>query len=236
MSLTGDRFQKTAGVAQLSRDGRDRLNAIPGVEDFRPPPAACPSKASSACLSPSSGGRSTPPKDEPGAGWMSASPDYYKLFKIPILRGREFNDSDTATSPHVMLINEALAKEFFPKQNPVGQQILIGHGVGPQFEEPARQIVGVVGDTHDGGLGRDPGAMMIVPAHRRSLTPSPRSMRESCRCVGQCAPTATRTMPSPPIAEQLRLASGGFPVTQVRTMDELVVPLHLARDASTCCC
>ena len=40
---------------------------------------------------------------------------------------------------------------------------MIGHGVGPEFEEPARQIVGVVGNTHEGGLGRDPGSLMIVP-------------------------------------------------------------------------
>ena len=94
---------------------------------------------------------------------MSASPDYYKLFRIPILRGREFTDQDTTGAPGVALINEALAKQFFPNENPVGQQIVIGHGVGPEFEEPARQIVGVVADTHDGGLGRDPGPLMIVP-------------------------------------------------------------------------
>ena len=94
---------------------------------------------------------------------MSASPDYYKLFRIPVVRGREFSDKDTTAAPGVVLVNEALAKQFFPNQNPVGQQILIGHGVGPDFEEPARQIVGVVGNTHEGGLGRDPGPLMIVP-------------------------------------------------------------------------
>ena len=94
---------------------------------------------------------------------MSASPDYYKLFKIPVLRGREFTDQDTVGAPGVALVNEKLAKQFFPNQNPVGQQIVIGHGVGPDFEEPARQIVGVVADTHEGGLGRDPGPLMIVP-------------------------------------------------------------------------
>ena len=94
---------------------------------------------------------------------MNASPDYYKLFKIPILRGREFTEHDTASAPGVVLINEALEKQYFPKENPIGQQILIGEGVGPAFEEPARQIVGVVGNTHDGGLARDPAPLMIVP-------------------------------------------------------------------------
>ncbi len=162
MSLTGARFDKTAGSAQLSHDGRERLNAIPGVE----------ASASTCCL-PIQGqfglpftivGRPVDPsKGPPGSGWMNASPDYYKLFRIPILRGREFTDRDTATAPGVVLINEALAKQYFPKENPVGQQIVIGKGVGPEFDEPPRQIIGVVGNTHDGGLSRDPFPLMIVP-------------------------------------------------------------------------
>ena len=149
-------------MAQLSHEGRQRLNAIPGVEE----------SAFTCCL-PIQGqfglpftmvGKPVDPsKGPPGAGWMSASPDYYKLFRIPVLRGREFTDQDTAGAPGVALINEALAKQFFPKENPVGQQIVIGHGVGPDFEEPARQIVGVVANTHEGGLSREPGPLMIVP-------------------------------------------------------------------------
>ena len=152
MSLTGARYEKTAGVAQLSQEGRERLNAIPGVED-----------AATTCCLPIEGqfglpftivGRPVDPaKGEPGAGWMNASPDYYKLFRIPILRGREFNEHDTASAPGVVLINEAFEKQYFPKENPIGQQINVGGGMGPPFEEPPRQIVGVVGNTHDGGLG-----------------------------------------------------------------------------------
>jgi putative ABC transport system permease protein len=220
MSLTGPRFEKTAGVAQLSHDGRQRLNAIPGVED----------SAFTCCL-PIQGqfglpftivGKPVDPsKGPPGAGWMSASPDYYKLFRIPILRGREFTDQDTAGAPGVALINEALAKQFFPKENPVGQQIVIGHTVGPEFEEPARQIVGVVADTHDGGLSRDPGALMIVPDAQ--VTDGVTKLN------GGIVPLrwVVRTHRDPRqltqvITEQLRQASGGFSVTRVRLMDEVV--------------
>ena len=220
MSLTGPRFEKTAGVAQLSHDGRQRLNAIPGVEE----------SAFTCCL-PIQGqfglpftivGKPVDPsKGPPGAGWMSASPDYYKLFRIPILRGREFTDQDTAGAPGVALINESLAKQFFPKENPVGQQIVIGHTVGPEFEEPARQIVGVVADTHDGGLSRDPGALMIVPDAQ--VTDGVTKLN------GGIVPLrwVVRTHRDPRqltqvITEQLRQASGGFSVTRVRLMDEVV--------------
>jgi putative ABC transport system permease protein len=221
MSLTGERYQKTAGVAQLSRDGRDRLNAIPGVE-----------LSASTCCLPIQGqfglpftivGR--PPakgKDSPGGGWMSASPGFYELFKIPILRGRDFTENDSAAAPGVVLINEAMAKQYWPKENPVGQQILIGHGVGPDFEEPARQIIGVVGNTHDGGLGQDPFPVMIVP--EAQVTDGMTAL--NARIVPLRWVVRTRGDPHQAVAavsEQLRLASGGFPVTHVRTMDEIVV-------------
>ena len=152
---------------------------------------------------------------------MSTTPGYYATFKIPILRGRDFTNQDTANSTPVVLINEALSKRYWPKENPVGQQIVIGHGVGPEFEEPARVIVGVVGDTHEGGLGREPGQMMIVPQAQvkdglTALNARILPMRWAVRTRGDPRPLIGA------ITEQLRQASGGFAVTQVRTMDEMV--------------
>ena len=94
---------------------------------------------------------------------MSTSPSYLSVFKIPILRGRDLNDRDTAAMPGVVLINQALANRYFPNENPIGQHLLIGKGMGPECVEPAREIVGVVGDTHNNGLGRPPEPMVIVP-------------------------------------------------------------------------
>ncbi len=221
MSLNGPRYGKTAGVARLSLDGRARLDAIPGVED----------SAFTCCL-PIQGqfglgftivGRPVAPgKDEPDAGWMSASPDYFRLFRIPVLSGREFTNNDTASAPPVVLINEALARQYFGKENPVGQQILIGHGIGPEFEEPPRTIVGVVGNTHEGGLAHNPGSLMFVPQAQMTdgmtrLNGTMLPMRWVVRTHGD----PHELMPQ--IAEQLRIASGGFPVARVRGMDEVVL-------------
>jgi putative ABC transport system permease protein len=220
MSMNGDRFSKTAAIAQLSRDGRQRLDAIPGVE----------SSAFTCCL-PVEGqfglpfaiaGRPVDPaKGQPGAGWMQASPDYYKTFKIPVLRGREFNDAGTGSSPGVIIINEALEKQYFPNENPIGQQIFIAKGMGPPFEEPARQIVGVVGNTHDAGLDQDTPPLMIVPDSQvldamTALNAKIVPLRWAVRTHGD-----PRRL-SGAIAEQLRQASGGFPVAHIRTMDEIV--------------
>jgi predicted permease len=228
MSLTGDRFQKTAGVAQLSRDGRERLNAIPGVE-----------VSASTCCLPLEGGFGLPfhvvgrppAKDgqDPGAGWMNASPGYFSAFKIPILRGRDFADSDTASAPGVVLINQAMANQFWPKEDPVGQQMVIGKGVGPEFDEPARQIIGVVADIHDGGLNRDPRPLMIVP--EAQVTDGMTALNARIGPVGWIV--RTHGDPRQAIAtvtEQLRQASGGFPVAHVRPTEE-VVSRSTARDS-----
>jgi putative ABC transport system permease protein len=221
MSLTGDRFTKTAGVAQMVRDGRERLSAIPGVED----------SASTCCL-PLEGGFGLPfivvgrplGKDiaTGGAGWMNASPGYFDVYKIPILRGRDFTDQDVAGAPGVVIINQAMAKKFWPKEDPVGQQIIIGKGVGPEFEEPARQIVGIVGDIRDGGLNRDPRPVMIIPQAQVLDGITALNAR-----IGPVV-WLVRTHTDPhqfisAVTEQLRQASGGFPVARVRTMDEVVI-------------
>jgi putative ABC transport system permease protein len=220
MSLTGDRFQKTAGVAQLVRDGRERLNAIPGVE-----------VSASTCCLPMEGGFGLPflvvgrpvDKGQPiGAGWMNASAGYFEAFKIPILRGRSFTDRDVAGAPGVVVINETLAKKYWPKENPVGQQIIIGKGVGPEFDEPARQIIGIAGDIHNGGLGRDPDPLMIVP--QAQVTDGVTAL--NARIGPVVWVVRTHTEPHQlisAVSEQLRQASGGFPVARVRSMDEVVV-------------
>jgi putative ABC transport system permease protein len=221
MSLTGDRFEKTAGVAQLARLGRERLNAIPGVE----------ASASTCCL-PLEGGFGLPfivvgrplgkEQQTGGAGWMSTSPGYFDVFRIPILRGRDFTENDTGSAPGVVLINQSMAKKFWPKEDPVGQQLIIGKGVGPQFEEAARQVIGVVGDIHDGGLNRDPRPLMIVP--QAQVTDGMTALNAGIGPVAWLV--RTRTDPrqlANAITEQLRQASNGFPVARVRPMEEVVI-------------
>ena len=221
MSLTGDQFKKTAGVAQISQNGRERLNAMGGVEI----------SAFTCCLPLEGGyglpfniiGRPPAPKSpwSGSSGWMSASPGYFAVFHIPILRGRNFTEQDTGSSPGVVLIDEAFVKQFFPKENPVGQQLLIGKGVGPQFTEPARQIVGVVGDIRDGGLNNDPRPLMIVPGSQvtdgmTALNSNIGPMVWLVRTHGDPHPYISA------VTGQLRQSSGGFPVARVRTMTQVV--------------
>jgi putative ABC transport system permease protein len=220
MSLTGDRFQKTAGVEKLVRDGRERLNAIPGIET-----SAFASDLPTDYTSGLNFNIAGKPVDETRldvVGWRSASAGYFDVFKIPIMRGRDFSGRDVAGAPGVVLINETMARKFWPKEDPVGQQIIIGRGVGPEYEEPPRQIIGIVGDTHNDGLNGDPLPQMTVPQAQVADGVTALNAR---RLPGIWV-VRTHTEPHQfisAVSEQLRQASGGFPVARARSMDEVVV-------------
>ena len=221
MSLTGERFQKTAGVAQLLRDGTERVNSVPGV-----------TKAAAACCLPLQGGFGLPfdivgrPKGKDpnsgGAGYLPISWGYFDVFKVPILRGRNFTQQDDGSAPGVVIINQAMAKKYWPNSDPLNDRLLIGANVGPVFVEPARQIIGVAGDMRDNGLNRDPAPTMYIPVAQ---------MPDKVTALNsRIAPlwwiVRSQQEPHPlakPISIALRDASGGLPVAHVRTMDEIVV-------------
>jgi putative ABC transport system permease protein len=94
------------------------------------------------------------------ANYVPASPRYFSVMGIPLLRGRLFDTSDFSSSPPVALVSEALAKRYFPNQDPLGRHLTFGF---PANGIVSREIVGIVGDIHDVSLGKEPGPMLYVP-------------------------------------------------------------------------
>lgn len=220
MSMSGTRYLKSEDVEQVVRDGVERLRALPGVL-----------AASATCCVPLEGGYGLPflivgrPLQEGpfhgGGGWLTVSPGYFEVFKIPVQRGRTFNERDTGRSLPVVVINEAMARQHWAKGDPLNDRVVIGRGVMKEFaDEPERQIIGVVGDVRDGGLNNVPGPTMYIPqaqvpdaanALNVAMTPMAWVVR-------------TRSEPyalSGPIQEALRQATG-LPVSEIRTMDQVV--------------
>ena len=221
MSIGGERFQKTAGVAQIIRDGTERLDAIPGVE----------SAAASCCL-PLQGGFGLPfdivgrPKGNTPTtgegGYFPVSWSFFDAFKVPILRGRDFTRQDDGSAPGVVIINEAMARQYWPTGDPLQDRLLVGASMGPVFVEPPRQIIGVVGDMRDQGLNQNPIPTMYIPIAQ---------MPDKVTALNsRIAPlwwiVRTRVEPHTlvkPISAALRDASGGLAVAHLRTMDEMVI-------------
>ena len=154
MSLAGAGYTKAAAVSQLVHQAVQRVENIPGVSAaaityslpleprfFMPftiegrPPA-------------------TGLNSEIGAQWRPVSAHYFEVFRIATHRGRVFTERDDRRRSWVVVINEAMARQFWPGEDPIGKRITIGRRIGPVFEEPARQIVGVVADVRDTGLNQ----------------------------------------------------------------------------------
>ncbi len=220
MSLAGNRFAKTADVSGFVNNARLRIDAIPGVQDSAM--TCCPPFTSRFGLPFIVVGRPLGSSSSTGdALWTDVSPGYFDVFKIPVLRGRSFTEQDSDAVPPVVLINEAMAQEFWPNQYPLGQQIVIGNGLGRQFRDVPRQIVGIVGNTRDVGLSSPPAPAMIIPQAQES--------NEMTAFWSQFGPNywLVRTRVEPHqiaslVAKQLSEASGGLAVGHVRSMDEVM--------------
>ena len=97
--------------------------------------------------------------DQPEVAVRVVSPDYFRTMRIPVLRGRAPSDTDTAESQHVVFISEALAKRFWPGQDPIGRRLTLTFL--PQF---VREVAGVVGDVKQDGLDvAEPAATIYFP-------------------------------------------------------------------------
>jgi predicted permease len=86
------------------------------------------------------------------------SPDYFRLLRIPLLRGRFFEESDRAGAPEVAIVNETMAKRAWPAQDPVGQLLLQGVSRRPLL------VVGLVRDTKYRTIGEDPSPFVYIAA------------------------------------------------------------------------
>ena len=219
-SLAGGAYSTTASVSAFTTQVVRRVESLPGVE-----------AAASTIVLPVEAGVDLPFRivgKPPAQGeyngdeqWRSVSPHYFNVFKIPLLRGRAFTETDTGASARVVIINDAMANKYWPKEDALGQQILIGKGLGPQFEEPSRQIVGVVGNVRERGLGNAGVGVMYVP--QSQMTEGLTALANSVLPLSWCIRTATD--PSSlrvAIERELHGVDGQIPISRERTMTEVL--------------
>jgi putative ABC transport system permease protein len=95
--------------------------------------------------------------------WRLVGPHYFSTLNIPVRKGRVFTDRDNLAATRAVIINETMAKKHWKDEDPIGKRITIGQGLGPQFEEPAREIIGIVGDVREDGFNKPAPAVMYVP-------------------------------------------------------------------------
>ena len=230
-SMAGGNYATTANVANFVRQVERRVESLPGVE-----------AASAALVLPTTSEIDLPfqiPDKPPAKGdqyngsvqWRPVSSHYFRVFRIPTLRGRSFNETDVENSARVVIINEAIARKYWPKEDPVGKVIVIGKGLGAQFEEPPRQIVGIAGNVRETGLSQEDQPVMYIPESQMTdgltnLANSVIPLSWSVRTAGN--PMALRSA----IEREFRAVDGLMSVSRERLMEQVVAE-SISRDNFT---
>ncbi|HTT61445.1 MAG TPA: ABC transporter permease [Bryobacteraceae bacterium] len=219
-ALTGTHFDHTAAIATMTREALDRIHAIPGVE-----------AAAATSYLPLQGGLGLgfiivgrPLTNGPvhgGCGWNYVTSRFFDVFRIPLVRGRTFTERDDAAAPPVVVINQAFAREYWKTGDPIGQRLVIGSGMGPDFAQPPREIIGIVGDARDAGLNNDPQPETFIPLAQVGdayMVLNNRFMPLSWVVRTKVAPFSV----SAPIQRAFEDAAD-LPAAHIRSMDQIVV-------------
>jgi len=145
-----------------------RISALPGVQSAS---AGWPMPMSdnSAHISFNIAGRPVAKGDEPSASLGLAIPGYFATMRIPLITGRTFGEQDGLKGPPTIIVNQAFAKKYFPRQNPIGQHIQVGLG-DDVFDHPVREVVGVIGDIKCKGLAAEAEPQYYLPYAQAVVT------------------------------------------------------------------
>jgi len=187
---------------------RDRLLSFPGVESVGAV-SRLPLMGSNLGTAVTIEGKTVPGEQGPDVEYRAATPDYFQTMRIPLRRGRLFTERDDASAPPVALINETMARRFWPGENAIGKRIKIG----PNPEShPWIVIVGVIGDVHHFGLDVDVHPEVYRPYNTNPLYAPILVVRSASDPESQASALAAR----------LRSADAGLPAYDIFSMQALV--------------
>lgn len=156
----GDKYAEPSRRIAFYRQSLEQISALPGTESaaavtFLPLTKARASKGFSI------EGRVPPaPGQLPMAEYNVVTPAYFRSMQVPLLAGRDFSWNDTSTTLPVIIINQAMARTYWPNENPLGQHIKQGL---PDAPAPWLTVVGVVGDVRQFDVVTAPRPAMYFP-------------------------------------------------------------------------
>ena len=213
---------QTASVERYERI-QSQVAAIPGVKEVGLG-STVPLRSELFALDIKAEGRALSPGEaQPHAEGRTAAPDYFRIAGIPLLKGREFQSTDRKGSELVVILNKTLADQLFPGQEAVGRRVawtgelLKFNGISDTW----RTVVGVVGDTKDGGLDAAPIPVLFGPFAQTDVFSSSlviRAAGDPAALAGAAARAVRSVAPDQPVEKVLT-------IEQIR--DESVAPRRL---------
>jgi putative ABC transport system permease protein len=194
------------GLPRFCQDLDEQVGAIPGVVSVGAV-AHLPFEGNAGRSFQIEGQPPAAPGKLPGASYTVACPNYFRTMGIPMLKGREFTPRDTVSAPGVIVINDTMARAFWPKQDPVGKAIRLGGSDGPRLT-----VVGVAGDVHYLGLD--------APVRRQFFRPYTQAGWPVMSIV-------VRTIHAPatfavPVKKAVASVLSNWPVSGFQTMEDIV--------------
>jgi putative ABC transport system permease protein len=219
--LPGVRYPDPGAITRFCDELATRVRALPGVIEATVTTLYPPIEGWTQMLN-ITGHPGTRIQDIPTARFGVADAHFLRTLGAPLIRGRDFAESDTATSLNVTLISAEFQRRYFPTQDPIGQRIHIGP---PQFLQipPGRDIsdsadvtiIGVIGDFKNAGLALPPEPQITVLYSQHPL------VNYGFKDIVIRTALEPRLV-APEIRRQLHDLDPDMPFAEVQTMDEIV--------------
>jgi predicted permease len=209
LDLPDARYGKPEQSADFFKEVLDRIRSVPGVENAS---AALPLPLSDNSLRTSFEieGQPIAKSDLPRTQIRAVGLDYFKTMRIPLLTGREFSARDDRHAPHVILINQTLARRFFPNENALGKHIK--PGMSARKSDSMCEIIGIVGDVKHRNLWQAPDPESYVPYEQNPIGAMNIVVRSE----------SDPLLLLPAIREQVRALDAELPIYHAERLEEYV--------------
>ncbi len=213
VSAYAARHPDRADVSAFFRDVVARVERLPGVEAAAAS-SALPMSGQLTMSGVTVQGAVRDPSETLGAGWQTVTPGFFRATGVPLIQGRDFGEQDVERRPHVVVINEALARRLFSGANAIGRRVALG----PPPHDDWHEVIGVVGDVRHAGLA--------LPAMPRAYDLFGQHWGRTMYVVGRASVLDWSAIDSAALAGSMRKAVGEIdsqaPVFEVSTLEALV--------------
>ena len=209
--LSGPRYREPLAIAEFWRHVTASVETLPGVESASVS-RGLPIVDWAGQFFTTSDQPNPPAGQVPDANYIVVGPDYFRTLQIPLLRGRSFSEHDTQSSDRVAIVNEQLARMYWPDQNPLGKRLRMG---SPTENAPWLSVIGVVRNVLDQGPYGGFHAEVYVPYQQFPWVLSPEHL------VVRTAPAVKPTSVASAVVREVHRVDKDEPVADITTMEEV---------------
>ena len=206
INLPPSKYGTNAQMVSFYKEVLRQMQSLPGVSAVAISSALPPTPTRFAPIL-AEGEPVVPIAQRSGVNIETISPDYAKVLRVPLERGREFTAQDDQAAPTVAMVNQAFVRRYWRNENPIGKHIWLGPIVKPV------EVVGVLGDEKNNGLGEEPAPEMFLPFPNLPWS----HLRLSVRSASG-NPLAL----VPAVRQRLAQIDSDQPVTEVQTLEQIL--------------